>query len=296
MTRKPLGRGLGALLSAEGLSDSGESMDVDIELIDPGSAQPRTRFDTASLRELADSIKANGVVQPLLVRRKAGRYELVAGERRLRASKLAGLTKIPIVVRDIPDEKLLEIALVENIQRENLNPIEEALAYRGLLESVGLTQESLATRVGRDRSYITNYLRLLRLPQQVQELVQDKTLSTGHARTLLGISDPKQQLRLATLIIKKGLSVRATEDLVRRAAGEGGAQTPRATAAARTDPNVKAFEAKLRRELGTQVRVKAKPGLNEGVLEIEYYSLADLNRITELLMHGRDVHRTAGQP
>lgn len=294
MTRKPLGRGLGALLSAEGLTDSGESMEVDLELVDPGSAQPRTRFDTVSLRELADSIKANGVVQPLLVRRKAGRYELVAGERRLRASKLAGLTRIPIVIRDIPDEKLLEIALVENIQRENLNPIEEALAYRGLLESVGLTQDSLASRVGRDRSYITNYLRLLRLPEQVQELVQDKSLSPGHARALLGVQDPKQQARLATLIIKKGLSVRATEDLVRKAGGESRARAPRATAT-QTDPNVKAFEARLRRELGTQVRVKSKPGLNEGVLEIEYYSLADLNRITELLIHGRDVHRTAGQ-
>lgn len=295
MTRKPLGRGLGALLSAEGLTDSGESLEVDLELIDPGSAQPRTRFDNASLRELADSIKANGVVQPLLVRRKAGRYELVAGERRLRASKLAGLARIPIIVRDIPDEKLLEIALVENIQRENLNPIEEALAYRGLLESVGLTQDSLASRVGRDRSYITNYLRLLRLPDQVQELVQDRALSTGHARALLGVSDPKQQVRLATAIVKKGLSVRATEDLVQRAGGDSRLRAPRASAAAHTDPNVKAFEAKLRRELGTQVRVRTKPGLNEGVLEIEYYSLADLNRITELLIRRRDVHRTAGQ-
>lgn len=295
MTRKPLGRGLGALLSAEGLTDSGESMEVDLDLIDPGSAQPRTRFDTASLRELADSIKANGVVQPLLVRRKAGRYELVAGERRLRASKLAGLTRIPIVIRDIPDEKLLEIALVENIQRENLNPIEEALAYRGLLERVGLTQESLSTRVGRDRSYITNYLRLLRLPVQVQEQVQDRSLSPGHARALLGVQDPKHQVRLATLIIKKGLSVRTTEDLVRKAGGESRARAPRGTAT-HADPNVKAFEAKLRRELGTQVRVKSKAGLSEGVLEIEYYSLADLNRITELLIHGRDVHRTAGQP
>jgi ParB family chromosome partitioning protein len=249
------------------------------------------RFDSAALQELADSIIANGIVQPLLVRRRHARFELVAGERRLRAAKLAGLKVIPVIVRDVPDEKLLEIALVENIQRENLNPIEEAQAYKRLLESVGLTQESLAARVGRDRSYITNYLRLLRLPPVVQELVQDKSLSTGHARALLGVADLERQKELAQTIVRKALSVRETEQLIRRDAGK-----PRRTKSRPTherDPNVRAFEARLRRELGTQVRVVPKPGSNEGTLHIEYYSLNDLARITDRLTPVA-VHNTAG--
>ena len=280
MTRKPLGRGLGALLSADKTNDAAESIELDPSLIEPCSVQPRMRFDDASLAELADSIRANGVVQPLLVRRHGNRFELIAGERRLRAAKMAGLEKVPVVIRDVPDEKLLEIALVENIQREDLNPIEEALAYRGLLEGVGLTQESLAMRVGRDRSYITNYLRLLRLPDDIQRLVQDKLLSTGHARALLVIAEPSRQREIAGTIVKRDLSVRETEQLVRRTAGKS--RRPRATtgAAQSIDPNTKALENRLRRELGTQVNIIQKQGRNEGILQIEFYSLNDLNRLT----------------
>ena len=284
MTRKPLGRGLGALLSADKTNDTAESIELDPSLIEPCSVQPRMRFDDVSLSELADSIRANGVVQPLLVRRHGYRFELIAGERRLRAAKMAGLEKVPVVIRDVPDEKLLEIALVENIQREDLNPIEEALAYRGLLEGVGLTQEVLAMRVGRDRSYITNYLRLLRLPDDVQRLVQDKLLSTGHARALLGIAEPSRQREIAGRIVKRDLSVRETEQLVRRTAGKS--RRPRVTAGAAQsmDPNTKALENKLRRELGTQVNIVQKQGRDEGVLQIEFYSLNDLNRLTQRLL------------
>lgn len=292
MTRKPLGRGLGALLSADKSSDAGDSTEIDPSLIDPCSAQPRMRFDDASLRELADSVRANGVVQPLLVRRKGSRFELIAGERRLRAAKLAGLETVPVVIRDVPDEKLLEIALVENIQREDLNPIEEAHAYRGLLEGVGLTQELLATRIGRDRSYITNYLRLLRLPDDVQQLVQDKVLSTGHARALLGISEPSRQSELAVTIVKRTLSVRETEDLIRRSAGKTVRTRASRVTGETVDPNTRALETKLRRELGTQVKVVHKRGANEGFVEIEFYSLADLDRITGLLL-GPHVHSTS---
>ena len=283
MTRKPLGRGLEALLSAD-KGDATDSTEIDPSLIEPCSVQPRIRFDDASLAELADSIRANGVVQPLLVRRRGGRFELIAGERRLRAARIAGLETVPVVIREVPDDKLLEIALVENIQREDLNPIEEALAYRGLLEGVGLTQESLASRIGKDRTYITNYLRLLRLPEDIQKLVQEKKLSPGHARALLGIAEPSHQRELAAAIVKRSLSVRETEDLIRRSAGK--ALRPRAAKVAgqTLDPNTRALETRLRRELGTQVKVVQKPGQNEGVLEIAFYSLSDLDRITRRLL------------
>ena len=174
MNRKALGRGLGALLSSDSTIDLGaEPSEVEIDSIVPGPMQPRTHFDEASLESLADSIRAHGIVQPLLVRRRDGGYELIAGERRWRAAKLAGISRVPVVVKEVADDNLLEIALIENIQRENLNPIEEAQAYQKLIETVGLTQEALASRVGRDRSYITNYLRLLRLPEDVQQLVKE---------------------------------------------------------------------------------------------------------------------------
>jgi len=207
--------------------------------------QPRTHFDDASLESLAESIRSHGIVQPLLVRRRGNGYELIAGERRWRAAKLAGLSHVPVVVKEVPDESLLEIALIENIQRESLNPIEEAQAYKKLIESVGLTQEALASRVGRDRSYITHYLRLLRLPEDLQQFVKEGRLSTGHARTLLALTDPDLQRRVARQIIDGGLSVRATEQLVHKAREEKPART--ATAPQPVDPNIKAAETKLRR-------------------------------------------------
>ena len=282
MNRKALGRGLGALLSSDRTIDLGsEPSEVDLDSIVPGPMQPRTHFDEASLESLAESIRSHGVVQPLLVRRRDGGYELVAGERRWRAAKLAGLTRVPVIVKDVPDESLLEIALIENIQREDLNPIEEAQAYKKLIETVGLTQEALASRVGRDRSYITNYLRLLRLPEDLQQLVRDGRLSTGHARTILALSEPDLQRRIARQIIDGGLSVRATEALVQRMVE---AKPARSAAAPRAiDPNVRAAETKLRRALGTQVKILMSEQ-GRGKVEISFFNSQDLDRIYNLLV------------
>lgn len=281
MNRKALGRGLGALLSSDSTLDLGaEPSEVDLESIVPGPMQPRTHFDEASLESLADSIRTHGIVQPLLVRRRDGGYELIAGERRWRAAKLAGITRVPVVVKEVADDNLLEIALIENIQRENLNPIEEAQAYKKLLETVGLTQESLASRVGRDRSYITNYLRLLRLPDDVQQLVKERRLSTGHARTLLALDHVDLQRRLARQIIDGGLSVRATEQLVQKASEK---KPARRSAPQAVDPNIKAAETKLRRALGTQVKIlQASDG--RGKIEISFFNTQDLDRLYNLVM------------
>lgn len=281
MNRKALGRGLGALLSSDRTIDlEPETSEVDIDSITPGPMQPRTHFDEASLESLAESIRTHGIVQPLLVRHRDRGYELVAGERRWRAAKLAGLTHVPVVVKEVPDESLLEIALIENIQRENLNPIEEAQAYKNLIETVGLTQDALATRVGRDRSYITNYLRLLRLSDDLQQLLIQGRLSTGHARTLLAVTQPDLQRRIARQIIDGGLSVRATEKLVQKANEE---KPSKRTPPAPIDPNVKAAETKLRRALGTQVKIlQAADG--RGKVEISFFNTQDLDRIYSLLV------------
>jgi ParB family transcriptional regulator, chromosome partitioning protein len=282
MNRKALGRGLGALLSSDRTVDLGpETSEVDLESIVPGPMQPRSHFDEASLESLAESIRSHGIVQPLLVRRRNNVYELIAGERRWRAAKLAGLSRVPVVVKDVPDENLLEIALIENIQRENLNHIEEAQAYKKLIENVGLTQEALASRVGRDRSYITNYLRLLRLPEDLQQLVKEGRLSTGHARTLLALNDPDLQRRVARQIIEGGLSVRATEHLVHKQLKGKPSKGPAALMS--TDPNLRAAETKLRRALGTQVRI-VQTSDGKGKLEISFFSTQDLDRIYSLLV------------
>ena len=286
MTRKALGRGLGALLSAEGTATAfEESNEIPLELIDPSVLQPRSVFDDAKLEELAKSIRANGVVQPVLLRRKGSRYELVAGERRWRAAERAGLTSIPATVRNVSDDKVLEIALIENIQREDLNPIEEATAYKKLIETLGLTQETVADRVGRDRSYVTNYLRLLKLPEDIQELLQSGRISTGHARTLLGVEQPDIQRRIARRIIEQELSVRATEQLVRLAGMKAGESQMKPTSrqSHESDPNIRAAESKLRRRFGTRVRIVQTPNSSAGRIEFEFYNQRDLDRIYNLL-------------
>ena len=283
MNRKALGRGLGALLSSDRTLDLGaEPSEVDLNLIVPGPMQPRTNFDEAALESLAESIKTHGIVQPLLVRRQGDGFERIAGERRWRAAKLAGLTRVPVLVKDIADQNLLEIALIENIQREDLNPIEEAQAYKRLIENVGLTQEALATRIGRDRSYITNYLRLLKLPPDLQQLVIEGRLSTGHARTILGLSHPDLQRRLARQVLEDQLSVRATEILVQKASADRAPRPPRVVQ--NVDPNIRAAETKLRRALGTQVRIVQMGSEGRGRVEISFYNSQDLDRIYELLI------------
>jgi ParB family transcriptional regulator, chromosome partitioning protein len=186
-----------------------EMIEIDIDLIEPNNFQPRTHFDEGRLEELAQSIRSNGVIQPLLVRKIAGeKYQLVAGERRWRAAQRANLQKVPCVVKEIPENKMLELALIENIQRQELNAIEEAYAYKRLIETLEITQEALAQRVGRDRTFITNHLRLLRLPEDIQQLVESEKLSMGHARAILGIDDPNIQRKLVKNILDKELSVR----------------------------------------------------------------------------------------
>src|SRR5437868_417917 len=245
MTRRVLGRGLSALLSESPAATVKEDfLEIDIDLIEPSLAQPRTHFDEGRLEELAQSIRSNGVVQPILVRRRGARYQLVAGERRWRAAQRAGLQQIPAIVREIPDDKLLELALIENIQRQELNAIEEAQAYKRLIETLGLTQEVVAQRVGRDRSFVTNHLRLLRLPEDIQQLVEEEKISMGHARALLGIDDPDIQRRVAKNVMDQSLSVRETERAIKRIIAGASPSVATIPPAKRDDANMRAAEIK----------------------------------------------------
>jgi ParB family chromosome partitioning protein len=293
MTRKVLGRGLSALLSETPATANEELREVDIDLIEPNNVQPRTRFDETQLEELAQSIKTNGVVQPILVRKtNGGRYQIVAGERRWRAAQRAGLQRIPSVIRDVPDDKMLELALIENIQRQELNAIEEAYAYKRLIETFNLTQETVAQRVGRDRTFVTNYLRLLRLPEDIQILVEENKLSMGHARALLGIDDADKQREIARGIIERNLSVRDTERTVKRvvAGGDSNPATAAQPASEKVvDANTRAAESKLRRRLGTQVHIIPSQSGDGGKIEVQYYNDTDLHRVYELIMGSQNV-------
>ena len=290
MTRRALGRGLSALLSDKSATVNEEFIEIDIDLIEPNHLQPRTRFDEAQLEELAQSIKLNGVVQPILARRISDtRYQIVAGERRWRAAQRAGIQRIPAVVREIPDEKMLELALIENIQRQELNAIEEAYAYKRLIETLDLTQEAVAQRVGRDRTFITNYLRLLRLPEDIQHMVESSIISMGHARALLGVDDPELQCKIARSIVEHGLSVRETERAVRRVVEGTNAAAIVSKETKQHDANLRAAEDKLRRRLGTQVRVLPNSKGDGGKIELQYYNDDDLNRLYELLINSQNI-------
>ncbi len=281
-----MGRGLSALLSDRSVTVNEELVEIDLDLVEPNSLQPRTNFDEARLEELAQSIRSNGIIQPLLVRRvENGKYQLIAGERRWRAAQRAGLLRVPCVVREIPDDKILELALIENIQRQELNAIEEAHAYRRLIETLGLTQEMVAQRVGRDRTFITNYLRLLRLPEDIQLLVETEKISTGHARALLGVDDPIIQRKLSNKIIEQSLSVRETERAVKKIIN--GDDVVRTSAARVEDANLKAAEMKLRRKLSSKIQISITQN-QSGKIEIEFYDLNDLNRIYEIIMGGKE--------
>lgn len=277
---------MSALLSDPTTTASEDFLEIDIDLIEPSSAQPRTHFDEERLEELAQSIRSNGIVQPILVRRRGGRYQLIAGERRWRAAQRAGLQRVPAVVREIPDDKLLELALIENIQRQELNAIEEANAYKRLIETLGLTQEVVAQRVGRDRSFITNYLRLLRLPEDIQRLVEEEKLTMGHARALLGIDDQDIQRKVARNIIEQSLSVRETERAIKRIIAGTSPTLATLPAPKRDDANVRSAETKLRRRFGTQVRVLPNQTGTGGKIEIEYYNDNDLDRLYQMLSGG----------
>ncbi len=266
-------------------AEEAASLEIDIDLIDPNPEQPRTQFDDQNLEDLAQSIRANGVVQPIVVRRFGSRYQIVAGERRWRASQRAELRRIPAVVRDVSDEQLLELALVENIQRQELNPIEEANAYLKLIDTIGLTQESVAQRVGKDRTVITTMLRLLRLPAEIQAAIEKGVLSAGHGRALLMTDDARLQKFVAKMVAEYGWSVRETEKAVKNQARvPTDRKAPDPAAKWPTDPNVKAAETKLMRKLATGVKIiPGKKGVG-GKIEIEYYSTDDLDRIYDSLM------------
>ena len=286
MTRRALGRGLSALLSDKPATTSEEMVEIDLDLIEPNNFQPRTNFDEERLEQLAQSIRANGIIQPLLVRKlSSDKYQLVAGERRWRAAQRAGLHRVPCVVKEIPEEKMLELALIENIQRQELNAIEEAQAYKRLIETLGLTQEMVAQRVGRDRTFITNYLRLLRLPDDIQRMVEAEQLSMGHARALLGVDEPEIQRKLAKEVREKGLSVRQIERAIKRIVE--GEETETITAI-KEDPNFKAAEDKLRRKLSSKVHILVNQRSNGGKIEIEFFDNTDLNRIYEIIM-GKEI-------
>lgn len=285
MSRKVLGRGLSALLGDEKSNSSSEELlEIDLDLIESNSQQPRSRFTEENLEELAQSIRANGVVQPIVVRRRGGKFQIIAGERRWRASQKAGLQKIPSVVREVADEKLLELALIENIQRQDLNPIEEARAYKNLIETVGLTQEMIAERVGKNRTVITTFLRLLKLPNDILRLVENEQITAGHARALLMANNTEMQRRLARKIVEMSLSVRETEKAVKRLGREDTKTPERELIKQKIDANVKSAEIKLRRQLSTQVHIFPDGRGTGGKIEIEYYSDSDLDRIYQLVM------------
>ncbi|TMA42679.1 MAG: ParB/RepB/Spo0J family partition protein [Deltaproteobacteria bacterium] len=279
LKRPALGRGLGALIPGGSPSERKGVMNLGIEEIRPDRSQPRRHFDEAHIEELAESIRSKGVLLPLIVRRDSEGYVLVAGERRWRAAQKAGLRELPVMVREVTGKEAFEIALIENIQREDLNPIEEAGAYRRLIEEHGLTQEELAARVGKDRSTVANALRLLRLPEPIQRAVVSGELSMGHARALLAIHDEGDLRKAAEKVIAEALSVRAVESLVqrlkskrqpqRRRDGDGGAQ-------------LRHLVEKLQRKLSVKVQLKDKGG--SGTLEIRYGSLAELDRVLAAIL------------
>jgi ParB family chromosome partitioning protein len=276
--RPALGRGLSALIpDAPAPAPSVDrTLEVDIDLLRPNRFQPRTHLDDGRIVELSRSIRSNGVIQPILVRAAEHGYEIVAGERRWRASQRAGLQKVPVVVRDIPDERLLAAALIENIHREDLNPIEQAQAYHRLADEFGLTQEQIAEEVGKDRSSVANYIRLLRLPSDIRGHVASGALSMGHARALLGLPDQAMQARVGREIVTGGLSVRDTEALVKRSVLPV-APEPQP----QKDVHTRAAEERLRFALGTRVRIIRKA--RGGRIEIDFGDENELQRLYEQL-------------
>jgi ParB family chromosome partitioning protein len=286
MEKRPaLGKGLSALIPDALETPRSSPVEADVDRISPSDFQPRVTLDDARLQELAQSIQANGVIQPIVVRRTGDRFQIIAGERRWRAAKLAGLLRVPIAIKEIQpgqEKSLLEMALIENIQREDLNPIEEALAYRRLSEEFQLKQEEIASAVGKDRASIANYLRLLRLPEEVRSEVASGRLSMGHARALVSLTDEADQRRIARDVIGRSLSVRETESIVKKV-GEGAAPAGSRDAgeAKPVDVHTRAAEERLKLLLGTKVRiVRSGP---RGRIEIDFVSEAELIRIYEQL-------------
>ena len=288
--KRGLGRGLNALINTgsdtennkENTKENHEYKEVfiNISLVEPNRNQPRKEFDKESLSELANSIKQYGILQPIIVQKNGDMYEIIAGERRWRAAKEAGLTEVPVIVRDYDKQKVMEISIIENIQRENLNPIEEAMAYQSLMEEYGLKHDELAEKVSKNRSTITNSMRLLKLSKNIQQMLIDGRISTGHAKVLLSVEDINEQEKIAQELIDKSLSVRELEKLVKKHT------KPRKKKDDKDDKDYSLFyreyEDRLKDILGTKVQINTKDK-NKGRIEIDYYSAAELERIVELL-------------
>lgn len=288
--KRGLGRGLNALINTgsdtennkENTKENHEYKEVfiNISLVEPNRNQPRKEFDKESLSELANSIKQYGILQPIIVQKNGDMYEIIAGERRWRAAKEAGLTEVPVIVRDYDKQKVMEISIIENIQREDLNPIEEAMAYQSLMEEYGLKHDELAEKVSKNRSTITNSMRLLKLSKNIQQMLIDGRISTGHAKVLLSVEDINEQEKIAQELIDKSLSVRELEKLVKKHT------KPRKKKDDKDDKDYSLFyreyEDRLKDILGTKVQINTKDK-NKGRIEIDYYSAAELERIVELL-------------
>lgn len=273
MTKKALGKGLGAFIPEEfGILKEDRYAEVEIERVQPNPRQPRTIFDDQSIEELARSIKETGIIQPVLVVPEDDHYRIVVGERRWRAAQKAGLRSIPVIIRNLALEKQLEIQLIENIHREDLNPLEIALAFQQLSSELGLTQQEIADKVGKDRASVANYIRLLKLPEEIKNYILEEKLSMGQARALLALEEAELQLQVARNVVEKQLSVRETEKLVQKFKEK----SPRAQKSL-ADPDLKAVEEELIKFLGTKVTITGNR--NKGTIKIFYFSLEDLNRI-----------------
>lgn len=283
--KKGLGKGLDSMIpekktKAEINADADNSLvEVKISEIDPNIGQPRKKFDEDELLELAESIKIHGVIQPIIVTKRGKRYEIIAGERRWRASKLAGLTKIPAVIREYTDKEIMEVSLIENIQRQDLNPIEEAVAFKNLIDEYKMKQDDLAERVSKSRSAITNALRLLKLDDKVKAMLAEGLISTGHARALLAVEDKSKQQILATRIFDEKLSVRETEKLVKQILENKESKKEKKSSEKLI---YKKLEDSLKSIIGSKVSIKSNDN-GKGKIEIDYYSIEELDRITELL-------------
>jgi len=288
VSKRGLGKGLSALIPGAGQEMGGEVLDLGIDELAPNPGQPRTDINEDQIAELADSIKKVGVLQPILVRAHGAAYQIIAGERRWRASRVAGLDRVPVRVMDISDTEALALALIENLQRADLNPVEEARGYRRLIAEYGMTQAELADRVSKSRSAVTNTLRLLDLPDDIQELLYQNKLTAGHARAILSVADDDRRHTLARKCVDEGLSVRDAESLARLLAAGSSISTPRAI----TPKSYKVVARKLRRLLTTNVRVKQTA--KKGKIEIDFQDEGDLERIVRLLTEGDTVSGTGG--
>ncbi|MHB8094015.1 MAG: ParB/RepB/Spo0J family partition protein [Candidatus Aminicenantales bacterium] len=277
MIKKALGKGLGAFIPEEfGIIKDERYAELNVEQLFPNPLQPRLKFDDQSISELAQSIRESGVVQPILVVSEDGRFKIIVGERRWRAAQKAGLKKVPVLIRNLSPEKQLEVAIVENIHREDLNPMEVAMAYQRMTQDLNFTQQEIAEKVGKDRTSVTNYLRLLKLPSEIQNGIIEDKVSMGHARALLALEEPEAQLTAYQQILDKSLSVRNTEKLVNRLKEKA----PRVQRSLE-DPDLHALQEEMLKALGTKVLISGNR--NKGVLKIFYFSLDDLNRIYDKL-------------